>query len=228
MTTLSINDILTPDTFTQDVFIKALTHKSFHNENLLTSMGHNEQLEFLGDAVLDLALSELLMQHLPLASEGDLSRMRASLVNEATLNSIALKIGLDRLVRLGKGELASGGSRKPRLLASALEAVIGALFILHRYEYTRNFLNEIFKASLAELDQEVAFRADYKTRLQEIAQDRHRATPVYELLSETGPDHDKVFVVKVMVGGKPLGEGSGRSKKQAEQEAAKQAVEGWL
>lgn len=205
---------------------QSLTHRSFHNENPSESDGHNERLEFLGDAVLDLALSDLLMRHFPGQPEGDLSKYRASLVNESELAAIALELKFDQLMRLGRGELNTGGSQKPRLLASVFEAYVGALYLDSGFQKAYEFLREVFTPRFAALATDGRDR-DFKTRLQERAQEQHRQTPTYELVQEEGPDHNKSFVVSVKLGSQELATGKGRSKKQAEQEAARRALEGW-
>lgn len=209
----------------QNLFSQALTHRSFHNENSKESCGHNERLEFLGDAVLDLALSDILYSNLNQANEGELSKLRASLVNETALCEIATELEIGPLLKLGKGESQTGGTSKPRLLASALEALIGALYIDKGFEESKKFLVSIFKERTEQLDLAVFFKADYKTRLQERAQEMKKKTPVYELIKEEGPDHEKIFHVSVQVGQKTLAVGTGRSKKQAEQDAAQKALE---
>ncbi len=226
MTTLNKADLLTKFK-DASLLSQSLTHKSYHNENLSASDGHNERLEFLGDAVLDLALSDLLMREFPEASEGDLSKFRAGMVNESELAEIALELEFDHLMRLGRGELITGGALKPRLLASVFEAYIGGLYLDTGYETAHEFLKEVFVPRFASLRTESKDR-DFKTKLQERAQEQHRQTPTYELLQEEGPDHNKIFVVSVRLGIAELAQGKGRSKKQAEQEAAKRALEGWV
>jgi ribonuclease-3 len=205
----------------------ALTHKSFANEAMAggsTPTDDNERLEFLGDAVLDLALSEVLMKKFPADSEGALSKKRASLVNEDSLAQVAKAIGLDQHIRLGKGEIKTGGLAKPRILASSLEALIGAVFQDSGYILVTNVVETLFAAQLQQLG-EVDFSADFKTRLQERAQDIRKQTPTYRIESQSGPDHDKTFNVVVELGDQPLATGSGKSKKAAEQNAAKKALE---
>lgn len=205
---------------------QSLTHRSFHNENPADSHGHNERLEFLGDAVLDLALSDLLMRHFPEQPEGDLSKYRAAMVNESELAAIALELKFDEIMRLGRGELNTGGSQKPRLLASVFEAYVGALYLDSGFQKAYDFLREVFTPRFASLAADGKDR-DFKTRLQERAQEQHRQTPTYDLVQEEGPDHNKTFVVSVKLGAQELATGKGRSKKQAEQEAARRALEGW-
>ena len=204
---------------------RALTHKSFHNENGGSSVGHNERLEFLGDAVLDLALSEYLFAQYSEMDEGNLSKIRASLVNENTLATIAADIKIADEIRFGKGEAQTGGPLKPRLLACALEATIGAIYLDSNYKRAKNFVLEIFTPYFDGLGSGIAYESDYKTRLQEWTQKEFRCTPIYELTHEAGPDHEKIFHVKVKIKDKVLAEGQGRSKKQAEQSAAEKALE---
>jgi ribonuclease III len=208
------------------LLLQSLTHRSFHNENPGESVGHNERLEFLGDAVLDLALSDLLMREFSELSEGDLSKFRASLVNEAELADVAKELDFDQHMRLGKGEVHTGGAQKPRLLASVFEAYVGALYMDFGFDQAMEFLREIFVPRFQKLHSESHDR-DFKTRLQERAQEQHRQTPVYELVEEAGPDHHKTFIVAVKLGMDVLAQGRGRSKKQAEQEAARAALERW-
>jgi ribonuclease-3 len=183
---------------------------------------HNETLEFLGDAVLDLAISDLLMRRFPGRSEGDLSRMRASLVNSAVLADKAKELDLGRLLRMGKGEEHSGGRKKESILAGAFEAIIGGIYWDGGYEAARRVVESYFASDIRKGKLGLQ---DYKTRLQEISQMFFRAPPTYRLVAETGPDHEKRFVTEISVGGKNLGRGQGKSKKQSEQEAAKEALE---
>jgi ribonuclease-3 len=207
----------------------AFTHKSYANELMngsSTTGDDNERLEFLGDAVLDLALSDVLMKRFPLDTEGALSKKRASLVNEDSLCGIAKARGFDQYLRLGKGEIKTGGLQKSRILASSLEAVIGAIFQDSGYILVNNVIETLFAESLERLTTEtIDFSADFKTRLQERAQEVRKSTPTYRLESESGPDHDKSFIVGVELDGESLATGTGKSKKAAEQDAAKKALE---
>jgi ribonuclease-3 len=208
----------------------AFTHKSYANEIMngsSTTADDNERLEFLGDAVLDLALSDVLMTRFPLDTEGALSKKRASLVNEDSLSTIAKSLGFDQLLRLGKGEIKTGGLQKPRILASGLEAIIGAVFQDSGYILVSNVIEKLFEEALNRLMTEtIDFSGDFKTRLQERAQSTSsKCTPTYRLESESGPDHEKIFNVVVELDGRPLAQGSGKSKKSAEQDAAKKALE---
>jgi len=197
---------------------RCLTHVSYERSQ---KEGHNEVLEFLGDAVLDLAISELLIRRYPERSEGDLSRMRAGLVNSDVLAEKAAQLSLGALLRLGKGEERSGGRTKPSILAGAFEALIGAVFRDGGYGAALAVIECYFAADLGETQ---LGQRDFKTRLQEISQMLFRAPPVYRIVSEKGPDHAKRFVAEIAVNGKVLGRGEGSSKKQSEQEAAKKAL----
>jgi ribonuclease III len=203
-----------------DILLRALTHVSYARGQ---ASGHNETLEFLGDAVLDLAVSDLLMRRFPDRTEGDLSKMRAALVNSAALARKAARLDLGGSLRLGKGEERSGGRGKASILAGAFEALVGAIYWDGGYEAARRVIEKYFADEIGEkkLGQD-----DYKTRLQEISQMLFHEPPVYKLVGEMGPDHEKRFVTEIIVGGKILGRGQGRSKKQAEQEAAGKALEG--
>jgi ribonuclease III len=213
----------------EELLTLALTHKSFANEQASGYSGvrdDNERLEFLGDAVLDLAISDILMARFPADPEGALSKKRASLVNEDALAKVATALKLETLIRLGKGEVKTGGLQKPRILASAFEALVGAVFQDAGFAVVRNLIERLMDARLNEIaTATVDFSADFKTRLQEKAQETRKATPTYRVESESGPDHDKVFVVAVDLGGEILATGTGRSKKAAEQDAARTALE---
>ncbi|HET8563285.1 MAG TPA: ribonuclease III [Candidatus Binatia bacterium] len=201
------------------LLLRSLTHISYargKDEN------HNEVLEFIGDAVLDLAISDLLIRCFPARSEGDLSRMRAALVNSMALAEKAAALNLGPLLRMGKGEERSGGRTKPSILAGAFEALLGGIYWDGGYEVVRRLVERFFSQDIKEKN---LGQQDYKTRLQEISQMLFREPPTYRLVSETGPDHAKSFVTEIAVGGKVLGKGAGKSKKQAEQEAAKKALE---
>ena len=200
------------------LLLRALTHVSFDRAK---SQGHNEVLEVLGDAVLDLAISDLLMRHYPKRSEGDLSRMRAALVNSTILAEKAALLDLGSLLRLGKGEERSGGRAKPSILAGAFEAVIGAVYRDSGFDAARSLVERYFAADLSE---KKLGQQDYKTRLQEISQMLFRVPPTYSIVGETGPDHDKKFVTEISIGGRTLGRGAGKTKKQSEQEAARIAL----
>lgn len=210
-----------------ELLVQAMTHKSFSNELGQAADAHNEKLEFLGDAVLDLILSDYLMETFPGDTEGNLSKKRASLVNEAVLAQIALGLKLSEIIRLGKGEVQSGGNQKPRLLASAYEALLGAIFMDSGYESVKGFALVHFAEVLKSMDPSQDFYSDFKTRLQEVAQADLKATPSYEVTGEQGPAHSPQFEVSLTLGESVVAKGSGRSKKMAEQESARVALENW-
>lgn len=201
------------------LLLRCLTHVSYGRGK---GDGHNETLEFLGDAVLNLAVSDLLMRCFPEKSEGDLSKMRASLVNAAALAEKANELNLGEMLRMGKGEELSGGRGKGSILAGAFEALLGGIYWDGGYEAARRVVERYFTSDIKErkLGQE-----DYKTRLQEISQMLFHAPPTYKVVAEIGPDHEKRFVTEIAIGGKVLCRGEGRSKKRSEQEAAKRALE---
>ncbi|HET8541472.1 MAG TPA: ribonuclease III [Anaeromyxobacter sp.] len=207
------------------ISLAALTHKSYVNEHRdEEGLQDNERLEFLGDAVIDLAVSHRLMERFPGAREGDLSKMRAAVVDEQGLSEMARALDLGGLLRLGRGEELTGGRQKASLLADAMEAVIAAVYLASGLEavlaIVDRFLGEAFaRAATGTLDR------DYKTQLQELAQSRLRATPRYRVVAEHGPDHSKTFEVETDLRGEVVGRGSGRSKKDAEQAAAKLALD---
>lgn len=203
-----------------DLLSRSLTHVSYGRGK---KDEHNETLEFLGDAVLDLAVSDLLMRRFPDKSEGDLSKMRASLVNATVLAEKAALLRLGELLRMGKGEERSGGRKKTSILAGVFEALVGAIYWDGGYEPARRVVERYFAPDIQE---KTLGQQDYKTRLQEISQMLFHEPPVYKLVAESGPDHEKRFVTEIAVGGKVLGRGEGKSKKQAEQEAAGKALTG--
>ncbi len=204
---------------------QALTHKSFYNENESGSTGHNERLEFLGDAVLDLSVCHLLMNKFPDLSEGDLSKLRASLVNETSFADLSIELGLQDKLLLGKGELLSGGKDKPRLLASVFEALIGAFYLDAGFERVHEYLENLYQDRINHTNVGDHFSRDYKTRLQEKTQEMFKLTPTYHVIEEEGPDHLKTFIVEVKVDDKIIASGIGKSKKTAEQCAAEKALE---
>lgn len=203
---------------------QALVHSSYVNENPDLAPTPNERLEFLGDAVLGLVVAERLYQDFPQFTEGQMTRLRAALVRRETLARMAQAIGLGDHLHLGKGEEASGGRQKPLNLAGAIEAVIGAIFLDQGLARARDFTLRLLETDL----QEAVTRGDsidYKSELQELIQAREQQTPTYHVIESTGPDHDRRFTVEVRVGDTLLGRGSGRSKKAAESEAARTALE---
>ncbi|MEW5785397.1 MAG: ribonuclease III [Bacillota bacterium] len=203
------------------LYEQALTHSSFAHERGSRN-GHNERLEFLGDAVLELIVSDYLFYTYPHFPEGKLTRLRADLVCEASLAKMAYALNLGGYLRLGKGEMVGGGCSRPSLLADAVEALIGALYLDLGLDKCRQYVLDLYQPVLQDL-QEGVLRQDYKTILQEFAQARFAVTPEYIIIHETGPDHDKTFEAEVLLHDQHIGRGSGRSKKEAEQAAAKEA-----
>jgi len=196
----------------------ALVHRSV----LARAGDNNEKLEFLGDAVLDLAISDLLMERFAKADEGELSKRRAALVNARVLAAKAAAIELGSELRLGKGEEKSGGRKKPSILAAAYEAIIGAVYLDGGFAAARDLIGRHFHAELCMDTRDSPI--DHKSRLQEITQRLFRETPAYGLVEASGPDHDRAFVVELRVAGQLYGRGEGKSKKEAEQQAALQAL----
>lgn len=203
---------------------KALSHKSYVNEKRLQANKHNERLEFLGDAVLELGISDMLFQYFPQHREGAMSKIRASLVNEVALAEQARKIDLGKYLFLGKGEEQCQGREKDSLLSDAYEAVLGAIYLDGGFQNAFKVIRAFFDSELKRSATEDISR-DYKTKLQEEVQNLYKESPEYRLVNEIGPDHAKVFEVHVYVQGQQIGEGEGRSKKQAEQNAAQSALE---
>ena len=202
---------------------QALTHKSFANEKRLPASSHNERLEFLGDAVLELAVSEYLMERYPRFSEGDLSKLRASIVNEKQLAGIARGLKLGDYLFLGRGEEQTSGREKSSLLADGFEALLGGIYLDGGYKKGSQIVRKHYETLLKTPVEE--FYRDYKTDLQEKTQALYRSIPRYKLVSERGPDHSKVFEIELFIRDRLMGKGTGRSKKEAEQEAARQALE---
>jgi ribonuclease-3 len=200
-----------------DLLDTALTHPSAAVGNDV----HYERLEFLGDAVLDLAIADLLMRKFPTAKEGPLSKQRASIVNARTLALKAQTISLNEMMRLGKGEEKSGGREKTSILAAVFEAVIGAIYTDGGLEPAQQVVERLFENDIGGPSAE----RDYKTELQEIAYRHFRTQPVYELVGSEGPDHAKRFTTRIRIAGRELGVAEGGSKKQSEQAAARLALD---
>ena len=204
---------------------RALIHDSYVNENPAATPESNERLEFLGDAVLALAVAQKLYHDFPEHSEGRLTHLRAALVRRDTLARMATAIGLGDYLYLGKGEEGSGGRGKIPNLAGAMEAVIGAIFLDRGMRAARNCTLRLLKDEYAALVK-MGITADHKSRLQELAQAEGHGTPHYSLVASSGPDHARWFTVEVSVGDSALGRGAGKTKKAAESEAARIALDG--
>lgn len=202
---------------------EALTHKSFSNEQPGRKVPHNERLEFLGDAVLDLVVSHVVFERFPAFAEGELTRVRAEVVSEGGLAAIARQLGVGPCLCLGRGEERSGGRDKDSLVADALEALLGAIYCDGGFERVRAVVDAHFAGPIARSAQRKA-GVDHKTRLQELLQARHGATPDYVLVATEGPDHQRTYAVEVRFVGETIGCGEGRTKKAAEQQAAGEAL----
>ncbi|HEX5647249.1 MAG TPA: ribonuclease III [Nitrospira sp.] len=205
---------------------EALTHKSYVNEQRKGSAVHNERQEFLGDAVLSLLVSEQLANSLPGSSEGALSKLKARLVSEQVLCAVARRLQLGQWLRLGRGEEQSKGREKDSLLADTLEAVIAAVYLDGGLEAGRAVVAKLFEPEFTSVlnRQHVPGADDYKTQFQEWCQKRYDVLPEYAVVRESGPDHDKQFDVEVTLNRELAGRGSGKTKKEAEQAAAKEAL----
>lgn len=201
----------------EDLYVQALTHSSYANEKGLPS--HNERLEFLGDVVLGLVISEMLYNRFPDLPEGKLTRFRSELVREETLSELAGKLELGQHLRLSKGESASGGRKRPSILADAMEAIFGALYLDLGLEEARRVILSLYGDMLNNLENG-GLHNDYKTLIQEYSQATFAATPQYKIVAEEGPDHSKRFLANILINNRVYGEGFGKTKKEAEQQAA--------
>lgn len=203
----------------------ACTHRSFLNENKGKDLEHNERLEFLGDAVLELVVTSFLFRKYPKKNEGELTAFRSALVNTVSLTKVAQTIGLNEFILLSRGEAKDGGRARSVILANAVEAVIGAIYLDRGYNAAANFISDHL---LNTLDIEEIIKSktwiDAKSRFQEKAQEKVGVTPSYKTLKEVGPDHDKQFTIGVFLGDVQVATGAGPSKQEAEQEAAEKAI----
>lgn len=216
-------------TFTDGELLRqAFTHRSYLNEHRGEVSTHNERLEFLGDAVLELVVTHFLYEKFPTHPEGDLTAYRAALVNAVTLSEVASKIGMNDYLLLSKGEAKDTGRARGILLANAIEALIGAIYLDQGYDVAHTFIERHLFPKIDEIIQKKLWR-DPKSTLQEKVQEVEGATPHYSVIRETGPDHDKQFIVGVYMRDNLLAQGSGKSKQEAEQDAARNALEekGW-
>ncbi|MGB5993088.1 MAG: ribonuclease III [Desulfobacterales bacterium] len=206
-----------------DFLVESLRHSSFVNENLEPDIQDNERLEFLGDAVLNLVVGHMLMQRYPELKEGDLSKMRANLVNESQLASIAQEMDLGSYLQLGKGEIQTKGWEKQSILADTFEAVIAAVYLDGGFDAVFRIIDSHFSFLLNSVVMSTT-NHDYKSQLQELVQMKQQKVPVYTIIHESGPDHNKTFRVRLKVE-KIQAEGEGKSKKVAEQDAARKGLE---
>jgi len=213
----------------KDLLVEAFCHRSYLNENPKFHLPHNERLEFLGDAVLELIVTEYLYQKYPEKNEGELTNWRAALVNAKILGDLAKGLGFNDFLLLSKGEEKETGKGRQYILANTFEALIGAIYLDQGYGVAKNFVEKnLIERKLPEIIEKGLFK-DPKTRFQEEAQERVKITPVYKVLEEWGPDHAKHFLVGVFLGNELVAKGEGSSKQEAEEEAAKNAlkIKGW-
>ena len=204
----------------------AFIHRSYLNEHPEVGLPHNERLEFLGDAVLGLIVSEHIYKKFPTHPEGDLTNFRSSLVNAKTLGKASTSLNLGRYLFLSKGEEATGGRERQYILANTFESLIGALYLDQGLAAARKFIEEHLLIYLSEIIKKKLYR-DFKSLLQEKSQEELEVTPVYKIIEEKGPDHAKTFRTGVFLGKKKAAEGVGNSKQSAEQEAARSTLENW-
>ncbi len=205
----------------QGLLDHALTHSSYANEKKLGALGCNERLEFLGDSVLGMVTADYLYRTYDTLPEGELTRTRATLVCEGSLAQVAEKLGLGEFMKLGRGEDAGGGRSRPSILADAVEAIIAAIYLDGGIGSARKFIHQFLLEGSKERAPQIT---DFKTALQEVVQRNPGQTLAYRLTGSEGPDHAKLFMVEVDLNGTPIGKGKGRSKKEAEQQAAKDGL----
>ncbi|MEK7464597.1 MAG: ribonuclease III [Patescibacteria group bacterium] len=207
----------------KELLKEALTHRSYLNENPNFKTSHNERLEYLGDAVLELITTEFLYEAYPSYQEGQLTTLRAALVNYQMLGKIGKEINLDKYLLLSRGESKDTGKAREVILANTVEALIGSIYLDQGYEVAKKFIKEFVFSHLEEILSQKLYR-DPKSTLQEIAQNKLKLTPTYKVLSEAGPDHNKKFVIGVYLGENISAEGKGTSKQEAEINAAESAL----
>lgn len=206
-----------------DLLITAFTHRSYLNEHRKSVKEHNERLEFLGDAVLELVVTEYLYANYS-EPEGVLTNWRSSLVRTESISAAGHKLGFESLLRLSRGEKQGSARARAQILANTYEAVVGALYLDHGYEAAKRFITETILCTFQDILASGSWM-DPKSHLQELAQSQDAATPAYKVIKEEGPDHDKTFTVGVYVDGKLKGQGTGPSKQSAQQKAAEAALE---
>lgn len=209
-----------------EIFTEALTHRSYINEVKDPTLKHNERLEFLGDAVLELSVTKYLFVNYPEYNEGTLTSFRAALVKTESLAFEAKKLNLGDYILMSKGEEATGGRLRPYILANTMEAIIGAIYLTHGFDQANKFIEDKICYKISEI---IAQRSDLdaKSRLQELSQEKVKFTPNYKLITSSGPDHNKVFQMGVYIEENLFGIGEGRSKQEAEQAAALEAIKQW-
>lgn len=208
--------------------LTAITHRSYLNENRNAKQEHNERLEFLGDAVLELVVTKFLFEKYPEKPEGELTAIRAALVNTVSLAESSDKLGINEYLLMSKGEEKDTGRARQYILANVFEAIIGALYMDQGYDAAQQFISRhLFEKTDGIVENRLW--QDGKSNFQELSQENTNITPTYETLKQEGPDHDRIFTIGVFLGKDKIGEGKGKSKQEAEQEAAKDALEqkGW-
>ncbi len=208
----------------KDILKQAFIHRSYINENPRTNLHHNERLEFLGDAVLELVVTDFLYSKYKNHNEGDLTAYRSALVNAVTLSEVANELSFNDLIMLSKGEAKDLSRARSSILADAYEAYVGAIYLDLGYEQARNFIEKTVLIKTEEIIKKGAYK-DAKSFVQEKSQEKFGITPSYKILSEEGPDHDKIFTVAICFGNDVIAEGTGKSKQEAETSAAKNAIE---
>ncbi len=213
----------------QDLLLQALTHRSYLNENPSFRLGHNERLEFLGDAVLELVVTERLYDQFPEKPEGEMTSLRAALVNSKMLAEVSVDLAINDFLMLSRGEAKDVGRARQFILANAFEALVGALYLDQGYAAVAFFIEQVLMSRLGEVLEKKLYK-DPKSLFQEEAQDRAGVTPIYEVVREWGPDHDKHFIVGVYLGKELIAEGEGPSKQAAQEEAARNGlrVKNWV
>ncbi|MBP7831901.1 MAG: ribonuclease III [Candidatus Pacebacteria bacterium] len=207
---------------------QAFIHRSYINENPNTGLFHNERFEFLGDAVLELAITKFLFDKYPNVTEGELTSYRSSLVNAVIISEVASELGMNNYLLLSKGEQKDNGKARQYILANTYEAVVGAIYLDQGYEVAAQFILKTLAGRIDEIVKKKLWR-DAKSYIQEMAQEHYSLTPVYKVMKETGPDHDKQFTVGIFFGSEHIASGKGKSKQEAETSAAEGALEkkGW-
>jgi len=212
----------------KELLTQAFTHRSFLNENQSFGLGHNERLEFLGDAVLELAITRYLYLNYPNKQEGELTSYRAALVNTVSIGEAARGLQVEKFLLLSRGEAKDTGRARQSILANTFEAIIGSIYLDQGYEAAETFINKNLTPKLEGVIKKQLWR-DSKSLFQEKAQEADGITPSYKLISETGPDHEKQFIVALLVGDRKIAEGEGHSKQEAEQDAAENGLvaRGW-
>ena len=213
----------------KDLLKQAFIHRSYINENPSAGLSHNERLEFLGDAVLELVVTDFLYKKYPSYAEGELTSLRSALVNAITISDVAATLGMNDFLLLSRGESKDNGKARQYILSNTYEAYVGALYLDQGYDVTNEFVKKSLLHKTDEIVNKKLWR-DSKSLVQEKAQEFNNVTPAYKVLSESGPDHDKHFTIGILFGGVQIAEGKGKSKQEAEQSAALNAlkIKNWL